>query len=116
MDQSDFESNFHPPRLSDDVIALAQFTQDDVEAHVAGDDIEQARWLNGGHPSTTESTRAWIERNAEYWRRGGPVFNFAIRTMQGDLVGMVEANTDSAEIDGLQAGDANISYALYPEA
>jgi len=104
-------------RLTDGVITLRPFRFEDIEAHVAGDDEASTRWLNEGHPSTLESTRAWIEKNQASWENGGPVFNFAIEGVTDKkLVGMIEANTDYQSIEGCQAGDANLSYSLYPSA
>jgi RimJ/RimL family protein N-acetyltransferase len=114
--ETDSQDQLKTPELKDDVLSLSPFTLDDVDAHVAGDDDEQARWLNQGQPSTVDSTRQWMLRNQESWRRGGPIYNFAIRTTEGQFVGMVEANTDHAAVDALEPGDANISYALYPDA
>jgi RimJ/RimL family protein N-acetyltransferase len=101
-------------QISDARVQIRPFTQDDVLAHVAGDDPEQIKWLSGG-PSTVEGTSAWIARNQEYWQKGGPVFNFAVVDLtSGRLAGMVEANIDWQRLDGLEDGDANISYGLYP--
>ncbi|MBP6944427.1 GNAT family N-acetyltransferase [Patescibacteria group bacterium] len=104
-------------RFMDEIILLRPFTFEDVERHVAGDDKESIKWLNEGHPSTVESTRAWIERQHQSLRDGGPVFTFAIERIDThDLIGMVETNLDFEKFEGYQAGDANVSYALYPEA
>lgn len=113
-EQNEFEpaGAHEAEELSDGVVRLRKFTLADVDEHVAGDDEEQARWLSGGHRSTPESVTAWIERNEQYWRAGGPVYNFAVVDEEDKLVGMVEANT--GELEGLASGDANISYAIYP--
>lgn len=103
------------PTLSDGRVQLRPFQLEDVAAHVAGDDPEQAKWLSGG-PSTIEGTSAWVDKNLKHWENGGPVFNFAVVDLAtGQLAGMVEANTDWQRLDGLHEGDANISYALYPK-
>ncbi|MBA2384151.1 MAG: hypothetical protein H0V68_05750 [Actinobacteria bacterium] len=51
------------PRLSDGVVVLDAFTLDDVSAHLAGEDEEQARRF-GWHParSTEEGVRRAILR------------------------------------------------------
>lgn len=101
--------------ISDARVQIRRFTHDDVAAHVAGDDPEQIKWLSGG-PSTIAGTTAWIDRNLESWENGGPVFNFAVIDLSsGQLAGMVEANVDWQRLDGLEEGDANVSYALYPQ-
>lgn len=110
-------SSFLSTRLTDGIILLRPFTFEDVERHVAGDDEESIKWLNEGHPSTVESTRAWIERQHQSLRDGGPVFTFAIERIDThDLIGMVETNLAFEKFEGYQPGDANVSYALYPEA
>ena len=88
---------------------------EDAEKHLSGDDESQIKWLSGGK-STLESVQNWIRKNSESWQTGGHVFNFALWTAEGNLVGMVEANTDDSSIEGLEKGDANISYSLYPDA
>lgn len=103
------------PEISDGVIKLKPFKIEDAEKHLSGDDESQIKWLSGGK-STLESTQNWIRKNLESWQTGGHVFNFAVWTDEGNLVGMVEANTDNSSIEGLEEGDANISYSLYPDA
>jgi RimJ/RimL family protein N-acetyltransferase len=101
--------------LTDEVVVLRPFTLADVDAHLTGEDVEQVKWLSGG-TSTRESVTAWILRNQKFWADNGPVFNFAVRDARtNDLMGMVEANQDREDIDGLFEGDANISYGLYPK-
>lgn len=104
------------PTLTDKTITLKPFTDDDIDAHVSGDDEEQIKWLNDGHPSTMESTSRWVARNKKFWEENGPIFNFAIRDANNELVGMIDANTDTSNLIGLTAGDANISYSLHPSA
>jgi RimJ/RimL family protein N-acetyltransferase len=104
------------PTYTDGVITLRPMTPDDADAHAAGDDAEQVRWLSG-KPSTRETALAWILRNMESWAAGGPVFNFGIEEVAtGRLMGMVEANADFAKMDGVEEREVNISYALYPNA
>jgi RimJ/RimL family protein N-acetyltransferase len=101
------------PILTDGVITLRAFRDEDAEAHLAGEDEAMARWLSGG-VSTIQSVRRWIERNQRHWARRGPICAFAILAPGGKLVGMIEANSAWGEIDGLIPGDANIAYGLYP--
>ncbi len=98
----------------EEVIEIKPFQLEDAETHLANEDAEQQRWISGGQ-STLESVQNWIKKNQESWNNGGPVFNFALR-INGELVGMVEANVDRNQVEGLEEGDANISYALYPKA
>jgi RimJ/RimL family protein N-acetyltransferase len=99
--------------LTDGTILLRPFRPEDAEAHLAGEDDEQVRWLSGGR-ATLSGVRAWIEASQ---RADGSVFTFAIVNAQTRaLVGMVEARTDHEAIAGLSEGDANISYGLYPIA
>lgn len=105
------------PVLTDGVVAIRPMTLADVEAHVAGDDDEQARWLMGGRHSTLESTSAWVRRNAEAWRSGGQTMNFGVvEVRSGSLAGFVEAHPhgDTAELDGVGPGEVNVAYGLYP--
>jgi len=102
--------------ITDGNVLLRPFRPEDAEAHLAGEDDEQVRWVSGGR-GTLAGILAWIEANQRHWRAGGPVFSFAILDADtGTLLGMVEANTDPFRIDGLHEGDANISYGLYPAA
>ncbi len=103
------------PEISDEVIKLKPFRLEDAERHISGEDESQIKWLSGGK-STLKDTQNWIRKNLESWQTGGHVFNFAIWTKEDNLAGMVEANTDNTSIEGLEEGDANISYSLYPEA
>jgi len=73
-----------------------------------------SKWLSGG-VSTEESVRSWIQSNEENWANDGPRFAFAIETAAGELVGMIEVNTDYLHFAGLEPGDANVSYGLYPQ-
>lgn len=101
--------------LTDEVITIKPYKMEDAESHLQGEDEEQVKWLSRGK-GTIEGVREWIKRNQDYWNNDGPVFNFAIFDPDSKLVGMVEANEDTEKIDGLNEGDANISYVLYPFA
>jgi RimJ/RimL family protein N-acetyltransferase len=100
--------------LSDYTITIRPFELSDAEKHLAGEDDDQIKWLSGGK-STLEGVRNWISKNQKYWEIDGSIFNFAI-VVEDKLVGMVEANTDSESLEGVDDGDANISYGLYPSA
>lgn len=102
--------------LVDDTIRLRPFDLSDAAKHFAGEDDKQVKWLSGGK-STLENVRNWIKKNQKYWENDGPIFNFAIvDAVKNELVGMVEANTDSKSLEGVEEGEANISYGLYPSA
>jgi RimJ/RimL family protein N-acetyltransferase len=81
------------PTLTDGFVVLDQYTLDDVEAHLAGEDDEHARRF-GWYPnrSTPETVQATIIRWQEHWKTGGPVRAFAIRSAETrGLVGGCEA-------------------------
>lgn len=97
-------------------IILRPFQLDYAEAHLAGDDEENVRWLSGG-VSTIETVRNWILRNREAWENDGPVYSFAVfEAKTKRQVGMVEANSNPAQVAGLVKGEVNISYNIYPFA
>lgn len=102
-------------QFTDGVITIRPFELTDAAEHLAGEDDEQIKWLSGGK-GTLAGIQDWIARAQRFWSDGGPVFTFAIVDASETVVGMVEANTDRAMIPDLQAGDANISYGLYPFA
>jgi RimJ/RimL family protein N-acetyltransferase len=101
---------------SDDVplVVLRHFRADDALTHLRGEDEATTRWLSGG-VSTMESVTRWIQLTQDNWTSGGPRFTFAIETPVGELVGMIEINIDYSHFAGLEPGDANVSYGLYPE-
>lgn len=102
--------------LSDEGIMLRPFRLSDAEEHLAGEDDEQVKWLSGGE-GNLEGVRDWIRKNEKQWEDNGHIFNFAIVDFETKkLLGMVEANTDFETLEGLQEGDANISYGLYPNS
>ncbi|HVT01400.1 MAG TPA: GNAT family N-acetyltransferase [Patescibacteria group bacterium] len=102
--------------IQDETIKLRPFELEDAEEHLAGEDEEQIKWLSGGK-GTIEGVRDWIKKNKEQWENNGHILNFAITDKQsGKLLGMIEANGHSQELEGLEEGDVNISYGLYPFA
>jgi RimJ/RimL family protein N-acetyltransferase len=93
------------PRLHDGVIVLNRHVDDDVAAHLAGEDEETARrfgwWPNS---STTSTVRDAFARWAHDWETGGPVRAFAAREQAtGRLVG-------GCELHIKPSGPANVSY------
>lgn len=102
------------PVITNGTITLRPFTLDDAQEHLADEDENMARWLSGGK-STLESVQDWIKKNQMYWKQGGPIFAFTI-VSDKKLVGMIEANTEYQKIEGLEKGEANLSYGIYPFA
>lgn len=104
------------PELTDNIILLKPHRIEDAEEQLRGEDDEIRKWLNEGHTSTIESVRNWITGSLKSWENDGPVYTFGIWLVkEGNLIGMVEANTDAGVVEGIENGDANISYELYPE-
>lgn len=97
------------PRLTDGTILLDGHTLADAEAHLAGEDEEQARRF-GWHParSTSESVHQAIERWQAEWESGGARRTFAVREAQtGSLAGGCELRLRDDRI-------AEISYWTFP--
>ncbi|MFD0342396.1 GNAT family N-acetyltransferase [Streptomyces sp. NPDC127117] len=101
----------HGMNLSDGVVALSPLRLDDVDAHLAGEDELLVRWLSG-EPATRAGTEAYFRHCIEQWATSGPLRAFGIRTAdQQTLAGYIDLRFDVA---GLEPGQANISYVLYP--
>ena len=97
------------PRLTDNVIQLRPLTQADAAAHLAGEDEEMAKWLNGGR-STAATVQTAIDNFEEQWRTAGPRRAFGVFDCDnGQLIGFVEANL---ELLGNPA-EVNISYGIF---
>lgn len=98
------------PSLADGVIQLRPLTQADASAHLAGEDEEMAKWLNGGR-STDTTVQTAIDNFEDQWRTGGPRRAFGVfDCSDGQLIGFVEANL---ELLGNPA-EANIAYGVFP--
>ena len=108
MQSSQTTSDGLPP------VGLRHFRADDALTHLGGEDEAISRWLSGG-VSSEESVLRWIQSNADNWSSNGPRFAFAIQPPAGELVGMIEINVDYSHFAGLEFGDANVSYGLYPQ-
>jgi RimJ/RimL family protein N-acetyltransferase len=89
------------------VIVLDRLRTDDMEAHLAGEDEEQARRL-GWWPkrSGPEQFRAMLAEDDLSWHKGGPRFRFAVR-VDGELVG-------GCEVFVRVSGPASASYWTFP--
>jgi len=98
------------PSLNDGIIQLRPLTQADAPAHLAGEDEEMAKWLNGGR-STPATVKAAIDKFEEHWRIGGPCRAFGVFDCSNDqLIGFAEANL---ELLGNPA-EVNVSYGIFP--
>lgn len=95
-------------------VVLRHFRASDALTHLRGEDEAISRWLSGG-VSTEESVLRWIQSNEDNWSSDGPRFAFAIQMLSGELIGMIEINVDHSHFAGLEPGDANVSYGLYPQ-
>ncbi|MFS0698734.1 GNAT family N-acetyltransferase [Cellulomonas sp. 179-A 4D5 NHS] len=98
--------------LGDDLLTLRCLQDVDAGAMVDGDDPDQVRWLNDGHPSDLARTREWIGRNQHEWREGGPRRNLGIvDRATAALAGMVEAHL---ALPDLAPGTVNVAYGVFP--
>ncbi|WP_250030347.1 GNAT family N-acetyltransferase [Paractinoplanes maris] len=93
-------------------ITLRALTDEDVEAHNAGEDEHTVRWLNGS-PSSAETTAAHFNKLAGNARAERGKRGFGV-CLDDRLAGYVDCDPDV--IDGLKPGDVNISYAVHPWA
>jgi RimJ/RimL family protein N-acetyltransferase len=93
------------PALHDGVAALNRHTDDDIPAHLAGEDEETARRFGWWPKTSTPATvRDAFARWAYDWETGGPVRAFATREQAtGRLVG-------GCELRIKPGGPANVSY------
>lgn len=97
--------------LTDGTVSLRSLALEDAGAHLAGEDEELVRWLNGG-PGTVETVRRHIEHAVRMWAEDGPVFSFGIRLVAGDaLVGTIDVQLHQPYLGERQA---NLAYGLYP--
>lgn len=97
--------------ISDGVIVLRPLNAEDAADHLAGEDAELVRWLNGG-PGTKESVRRHIAHVDQMWQNGGPIFTFAVRLLaENTLVGTIDVQLRQ---DAYRPDQANLAYGLYP--
>jgi RimJ/RimL family protein N-acetyltransferase len=95
--------------LTDGVLTLSQLRLEDAVTHLAGEDAELVRWLNGG-PGTLAGVEAYIRHTVEQWAAGGPKLAFGIRA-EGVLVGTIDGDL---ALPNLRPREANLAYGLYP--
>ncbi|MEU4219687.1 GNAT family N-acetyltransferase [Actinoplanes sp. NPDC026623] len=93
-------------------ITLRALTDEDIEAHNAGEDEHTVRWLNGA-PGTAETTAAHFDSLADNARAERGKRGFGV-CLDDHLAGYVDCDPDVT--DGLEPGDVNISYAVHPWA
>ena len=99
--------------LQDETLCLRPPRLEDATRHLAGDDVEQVRWLSG-QPATLDSVRAWIAREIAARAAGAPLWDYAIWLQAtGELVGNIEAKADQALV-GIGPGDVNLAYVIFP--
>ncbi len=93
------------------MIGLRQITVADAPAHLAGEDVESARWRDGGR-STIHTVTAHFQRCVAEWEADGASKTFAVvRAEDGVLVGTLDIQIDQ---DYLAARQANVAYGIYP--
>lgn len=93
------------PALQDGVVTLDRHTDDDIPAHLTGEDEETARRFGWWPKTSTPATvRDAFARWAHDWETGGPVRAFATREQAtGQLVG-------GCELRIKPSGPASVSY------
>jgi RimJ/RimL family protein N-acetyltransferase len=97
------------PELTDGVIFLRPLTAEDAVDHLAGEDVELAKWLNGGQ-STFADVKKAILNWQQNWQTGGPRRAFGVfDSATSRLVGFVEVNL--ARI--AEPGQVNVSYGVF---
>lgn len=100
--------------IADDLIELKPYQLEDAKTQLENEDKEHWKWLSGGK-STLEGIENWILKNQENFKNNGPRFAFAIWDKSlNQIVGMVEFNEDYKSLEGVDEGEANISYGIYP--
>ena len=99
------------PELRDEVVVPRPLSRSDAHDHLAGEDEELVRWLNGG-PGTVDTVAQHIAAAQEMWMACGPTFSFAIRSALDDqLAGTIDVQLQP---ENAPRGFANLAYGLYP--
>ena len=93
------------PDLADGVVTLTRYTDDDVRAHLAGEDEETARRFGWWPRTPTEATvRDTFAGWAHHWEMSGPIRAFAVREQAtGRLLGGCELRLQPG-------GSAHVAY------
>lgn len=98
--------------IGDSVILLRALSADDAEAHLAGCDRAIVESI-GGEPPTEAQVRHWLTRSESAWVGGEPLVDLGIEDCAtGSLCGSVGMQRG---LDYLDAGQVNLTYALYPD-
>lgn len=114
-----FKKPVPPLTYTDGVVTIRLRQLDDVEAHVAGTDEEQIRWLwpehredwlAKSHEEQVAHVRGVFERNIAT-NETGPKWDFGV-WVDGVLVGHVDCDLANPNVPH---GEANISYTVWPE-
>lgn len=101
--------------FTDGIVTLRPLSLGDASDHLAGDDEENVRWLSGA-VSNIDTVTAWILRNQASWKSDGPIRNFGVRDTATDrLAGNIEAAMNYDNLIGVNEGEANVSYSIFPE-
>jgi RimJ/RimL family protein N-acetyltransferase len=79
-----------PETLSDGVIVLDAHKVEDAEAHFAGEDMEMVRRFDGTEKASVEQLRGAMRRWMDMRAAGGPQFAYAMRDLEGVLMGGCE--------------------------
>ncbi|MBA2461997.1 MAG: GNAT family N-acetyltransferase [Actinobacteria bacterium] len=96
------------PQLTDGVVLLDRHSDADLDAHLAGEDEEQARRF-GWYParSTPETVHRAFDGWAAEWSSNGSTRTFALRVADsGELAGGCQLR--------LRGGSADLSYWVFP--
>lgn len=91
------------------MVELRALTDEDINAHNAGEDDETVRWLSG-RAGTVNSTRRHFAMLAENASRGAGKRGFGI-WLDNQLAGYIDFDGDMNDLPA--AGDVNISYAVH---
>lgn len=93
------------PDLSDGVVILTRYTDDDARAHVAGEDEETARRFGWWPRTLTEATaQDAIAGWARNWETSGPIRAFAVREQA------TERLLGGCELRIQPGGSAHVAY------
>jgi len=98
------------PSLSDGTVVLDRHSDDDLEAHLAGEDEEQARRF-GWYPrrSTRASVRRAFDGWAADWSSNGPNRTFALRDADSCVL------AGGVQVRLREKGVAHLSYWVFPQ-
>jgi RimJ/RimL family protein N-acetyltransferase len=117
--QAYFRRSVPPLTYTDGEVTIRLRVLDDVDAHVAGTDEEQIRWLWPEHrddwlamspEQRIVHVRGVMERNIAI-NETGPKWDFGV-LVDGALVGHVDTDLACPHVT---PGDANISYTTWPQ-